>query len=288
MEPQEELAMFERIAEAAAASGLYRTAIPRASGGGYDELTPSAALMIVLRGKDLGLGPATALEQVKIYKGKLTLPAGTIAGLIQRSEKYSYRVIKHDDLECQLEFTFPTGQGLSVFDLDDARKAGLGGDMWTKYPRNMLFARALTNGARWYCAEVFGGAVYTPDELQDEKEPRAQKEDLAYNRASTFLKKPSGPEVADTIKAASQSSGEIQLPPATEGPFPLQTPISAEEWAALDSLSIESMRAWAIANQPRMVSEEQFKVKAMLVQKKAELKKAMQAINVKTVEEATI
>ena len=30
----------------------------------------------------------------------------------------------------------------------------------------MLFARALTNGARWFCADAFTGAVYTPEELQ--------------------------------------------------------------------------------------------------------------------------
>ena len=37
---------------------------------------------------------------------------------------------------------------------------------WRKYPRNMLFARAISNGARWYCPDLFGGSpVYTPDEL---------------------------------------------------------------------------------------------------------------------------
>ena len=29
----------------------------------------------------------------------------------------------------------------------------------------MLFARALTNGARWHCPDVFGGAIYEPEEL---------------------------------------------------------------------------------------------------------------------------
>jgi hypothetical protein len=29
----------------------------------------------------------------------------------------------------------------------------------------MLFARAMSNGAKWFCADVFGGPVYTPDEL---------------------------------------------------------------------------------------------------------------------------
>ena len=35
-----------------------------------------------------------------------------------------------------------------------------------KFPRNMLFARAISNGARWYCPDLFNGnAVYVPEEL---------------------------------------------------------------------------------------------------------------------------
>jgi hypothetical protein len=47
------------------------------------------------------------------------------------------------------------------------------GDNWQKYPRNMLFARALTNGARWYCPGVYFGAVYSGDELAEVQEPPA-------------------------------------------------------------------------------------------------------------------
>jgi hypothetical protein len=57
----------------------------------------------------------------------------------------------------------------SVFTIEDARAAdliaGKNGHTWKKYARNMLFARALTNGARWHCADVFGGPVYTPEEM---------------------------------------------------------------------------------------------------------------------------
>jgi len=49
----------------------------------------------------------------------------------------------------------------------DAKAAGLDQkDNWKKYKRNMLFARALSNGQKWYAPDVFNGAtVYTPDEL---------------------------------------------------------------------------------------------------------------------------
>src|SRR4029077_8382708 len=74
-----------------------------------------------------------------------------------------------DNEACEIVFT-RKGRPLtpsSVFTLEDAERAGLKGDNYRKFPRNMLFARAITNGARVHCPEVFVGAVYTPDELVD-------------------------------------------------------------------------------------------------------------------------
>jgi hypothetical protein len=65
--------------------------------------------------------------------------------------------------------------GISTFSLDDARRAGLTSNpTWKSYPRNMLFARALSNGARWFCPDVFNGPVYTPEELAG-KDERADR-----------------------------------------------------------------------------------------------------------------
>jgi hypothetical protein len=30
----------------------------------------------------------------------------------------------------------------------------------------MVFARAMSNGAKWFCAEIFNGPVYTPEEIE--------------------------------------------------------------------------------------------------------------------------
>jgi len=34
-----------------------------------------------------------------------------------------------------------------------------------KFPKNMLFARAMSNGIKWFTPDVFAGPVYTPEEL---------------------------------------------------------------------------------------------------------------------------
>ena len=55
--------------------------------------------------------------------------------------------------------------GISTFTMKDAANAGLSGDNWRKFSRNMLFARCISNGAKWYCPDLSGGPLYTPDEL---------------------------------------------------------------------------------------------------------------------------
>jgi hypothetical protein len=66
----------------------------------------------------------------------------------------------------------PSGEelGESSFSLEDAKRAGLAGDNWRKYPRNMLYARAVSNAARWYAPEVLTG-VYLPDEMEQTETP---------------------------------------------------------------------------------------------------------------------
>lgn len=127
-------------------------------------------------GLELGIGPAQSMSGVHIVEGKPTLSSTLIASLIKRSGRYTYRVLKHDDNECQIVFV-ENGQqiGVSAFTWADAEKAGLTRNpVWSKFRRNMLFARAISNGARWHCPDVFGGAVYTPEELGGDMPPEAE------------------------------------------------------------------------------------------------------------------
>lgn len=138
------------------------------SGYFSDIKSAAQATVKVLRGQELGLGPVTALEQIHVVQGRTALSASLIGALIKRSGRYNYRVVKHTHEECEIVF-YENGQevGRSVFTVEDAEHAGLmKKDSWKQYTRNMLFARALSNGARWFCPDVFGGAVYTPEELE--------------------------------------------------------------------------------------------------------------------------
>lgn len=138
------------------------------SGFFADTKEASQAIVKILAGQELGFGPFASMTGVNIIQNKPVLAANLLAAAVKRTGKYNYRVTKHSETECEITF-FEAGQevGKSAFTMADASKAGVATkDNWKKYPRNMLFARALSNGQKWYAPDVFNGAtVYTPDEL---------------------------------------------------------------------------------------------------------------------------
>ena len=139
------------------------------SGFFADVRQAAQATVKVLYGQELGFGPVSSMAGIHIIKGKLALSANLIAAQIKKSNRYNYKVTKHTADECIIDF-YENDEvvGTSGFSMEDAKTAKLltSDGMFAKYPRNMLFSRAISNGARWYCPDIFGGSpVYTPDEL---------------------------------------------------------------------------------------------------------------------------
>lgn len=139
----------------------------------------------IIAGASLGLEAFQSMQGIDIIQGKLVINAATQASMVKKSGKYDYRIIEHTNEICKLEFLEKKDGkfekiGDSSFNLDDARLAGLAAkDNWIKYPKNMLFARAFSNGVKWCCPDVFGGAVYNEaDSFQQESEPKFKAEVL--------------------------------------------------------------------------------------------------------------
>jgi len=147
----------ERAAKAMSASGFFP-----------DSKEFAKAVVKVLAGRELGFGAFASMSGVAVIQGKPVVGANLTAAAIKQTGKYNYRVIEHTDQKCEIQF-FEAGQpvGKSTFTMEDAKSAGLTNkDNWKKYPRNMLFARAISNGQKWYAPDVYNGVtVYTPDEL---------------------------------------------------------------------------------------------------------------------------
>jgi hypothetical protein len=119
----------------------------------------------VLAGLEMGFGAFASMSGLHIIQGRPTIGANLMAARVKNSGRYDYRVRELTPTVCRLEF-FENGEslGMSEFTIEDARKAQT--KNLDKFARNMLFARSMSNGVRWYCPDVFLGAtVYTPEEL---------------------------------------------------------------------------------------------------------------------------
>lgn len=145
---------LSQVAKAMAASGFFQ-----------DTKLEAQAIVKVLAGREMGLGPFASMTGIHIIQGRPSLGANLIASLIKNDPRYNYRVVQLDDKACSIDF-YENGEkcGNSTFTAEDARKAQT--KNLDKFPKNMLFARAISNGAKWFTPGIFGGSpVYTPEEL---------------------------------------------------------------------------------------------------------------------------
>ena len=155
------LAEIERVATACARSGYYN-----------DVKDASQAVVKMLAGREMGIGPIQAIAAIHIVEGKPTAGANLIAANVKRSGRYDYRIKDRTEERCVLEW-YEYGQkvGESAFSMEDAKRAGLANKHnWKSYPRPMLFARALTEGVRVYAPDAAAGTIYTPEELNPDLE----------------------------------------------------------------------------------------------------------------------
>lgn len=125
------------------------------------------ACLKIVAGMEYGFTPYIAMTGIHIIEGKPTLSSNLVAAAIKRSGRYDYRVKKMTDEGCSIEmFEKGVSLGISSFTMKDAEKAGLEGKQnWNKYPRQMCFARTITEAARTFAPDIFGGPVYTPEDF---------------------------------------------------------------------------------------------------------------------------
>jgi hypothetical protein len=138
---------------------------------GYFTDTKSAAqaMVKILAGREYGFDPITAMSNIHIINGKPSLSATAQAAVIKSSGKYNYRILHTDTVRCEVEFYERFGDkfepiGKSSFTKQEAETAQLTRNPnWSKYPADMLFARAITRGMRRYCPDLLRGEVVESD-----------------------------------------------------------------------------------------------------------------------------
>jgi hypothetical protein len=145
------------------------------SGFFKDARDASQAIVKILLGRELGLSPVIAMTSIHIVEGKPELSANLLASLVKQSARYDYRVRETSNTACTIDF-IQDGEvvGESTFLIDDAKRARIyrEGGSWTRYPKAMLFARAMSQGVRAHCPDVGTGCpMYTPGEQSGFDEP---------------------------------------------------------------------------------------------------------------------
>jgi hypothetical protein len=165
--PRTPLSVIEHIAKHAHVSGAYKRF-----------QNPSGAVMVLLKGQDLGISPTSALESIHFIDGKPTVSGNLMWSLVLGSPEYrKSRIVKKDDKGVTIrwirEIKNPDGSVEKILDIEDsyteedAKAAGLlGKDVWKKYKKAMLFNRCVSQGFKMFAAHLgMGGTLYTPDEL---------------------------------------------------------------------------------------------------------------------------
>jgi len=136
-----------------------------AESGMFPDIKSAAqAIVKIQAGAELGIGPFQSMSGIHIISGKPTIGAGVMASMVKASGKYNYKVTEQTEKVCSIDFFEGKDLiGTSTFTIEDAKKAGT--KNLDKFPRNMLFARAMSNGVKWYTPDVFAGPVYVPEEM---------------------------------------------------------------------------------------------------------------------------
>lgn len=250
-----EFAAVMRVARGFAEGGLFK-----------DVKSAGAAFTKILAGRDLGLTPFEAMSSLHVFDGKIEAGADLHATKVRQREGYDFRVAwlkvvappaepggkpaveavwaDEEELEdlretygCAVVFTIGGKQrGVSRWTEADTLRAGLESDRGSaksnhvKYPRNMYYSRAMTNGVTWYVPEVMNGMrVYGVGEL-----PRGGEDVAAgtadHEEGAEGLKLPMA---AEAVLARARSLGHAGIASRAAAEFALKrcgTPDEVRAW----------------------------------------------------------
>lgn len=126
------------------------------------------AVMMIMKGRELGFSPVTSLSAFNVVFGNIELKYQALGALLRLSGVYDYHVEETTNEVSRIRFT-RNGKdvGVSVFTIEDAKRAGLiKPGPWIQYPKMMLHARALSSGVNMYCPDATRGVpIYVEGEI---------------------------------------------------------------------------------------------------------------------------
>jgi hypothetical protein len=162
-----------RMAKALAASGL----IPQRNA--------NAAFAMMLKAHELGVPAMQGFASIHYFDGKLVLEAALMDGIASKRLGVRKKILEWSSTVCRILFTREGFDPVEAeFTIQEARDAGLlakKGEVWKRYPKDMLAARCKARGLRMIAPDFFAG-TYATEEFEDpeklERQPTSDAEDL--------------------------------------------------------------------------------------------------------------
>lgn len=156
LEQQQELDYLKHLVHIASKSGNYG-------------ISSDTMLNIMLTAKDLGISPLKALNGgFYVVNGKISMSTALMADRI-RKEGHSIRIPEWTSEKCTI-IGVRKDNGDSIkfeYTIEDAKNANLtNSPTWKKFPKQMLYNRAMSTLARTLFPDVVGNA-YSEDEKYD-------------------------------------------------------------------------------------------------------------------------
>lgn len=135
----------------------------------YKKMGGEGIFAIVEKAKSIGITPLDALNGGMYFvQGKVEMTSAMMNQLIRMNKHSVTKDKRSDDTICILHGKRADNGDTWVesFSLEDAKKAGIYRNQWLKYPKDMLFARALSRLARQLFPDVIKGC-YVQGEISD-------------------------------------------------------------------------------------------------------------------------
>jgi hypothetical protein len=128
---------------------------------------PADVFLIIMAGLDLGLRPMQALQGIYVVKGRPSLSAEMMRGLLAR-DGHGFGVVVLTENECTVKGrrAGETEWHEASFTIAQATRAKLlSNSNWQTYPEDMLLARATARLCRRFFPDVIGGLQAAEDLL---------------------------------------------------------------------------------------------------------------------------
>ena len=207
--------------------------------------TPEAAAAIILTGRELGIPPMQAFRAIYIVNGKPTISTEHMAAMLLQAGM-TYNIDQLDMEGCVITFMRPGMSYTHSFMKEDAVKASLWGtNTWAKYPKDMMYNRCFSAGARKFAPDVLG-KMYTPEEIDpDSVTIDADGQTVVVTKpeppTQTDEQKRNGAPPADSTRRSTKAADDNGAP-------------AAVGWATWSENMCKSF--WAKANELNLSSED--------------------------------